>query len=378
MKTSLVLGLGFGDEGKGLTTSYLASLIPNSLVVRFNGGHQAGHTVVLGDKRHVFSSFGSGTLQNLPTLWSKHCTFYPIAFMNEYDKLRALGYEPQVFIDPLAPVTVPLDITRNMDDASASQHGSVGVGFGATLDRHEHFYKLHFQDLYNDSVLQQKLQIIKGHYYHNRLEEDARMAAFLLAVADIRKLKNVQFAEYMDFDAYDQIIFEGAQGILLDQDFGFFPFVTRSNTTSRNVHTFCAEYGLDSPEIFYVTRSYQTRHGNGPMTYEKQHPDLVNTELETNQTHPWQGEFRKGALDKELLTYAFRCDSNFSGPEIKKNLVVTCLDQTYGEIYMRIPDNSNLIRVQAQYLPNMVYPTVDINHVFESHSPDGTKIRRVL
>ena len=72
MSHSIVIGLGFGDEGKGITTSYLCKKLEGTkIVVRFNGGHQAGHTVVFNGKRHIFSSWGSGTLQGIPTYWSE-------------------------------------------------------------------------------------------------------------------------------------------------------------------------------------------------------------------------------------------------------------------------------------------------------------------
>ena len=74
MKNFVIIGLGFGDEGKGLITDYFCSKLKNPLVIRFSGGHQVGHTVIYNDIRHMFSNFGSGTLRNIPTYWSKFCT----------------------------------------------------------------------------------------------------------------------------------------------------------------------------------------------------------------------------------------------------------------------------------------------------------------
>ena len=86
MGNSVVIGLGFGDEGKGLVTNYLSS--PSSLVCRFSGGHQAGHTVIENGKRHVFSNYGAGPLKGAPTYWSQFCTFEPIGFLKERAILR--------------------------------------------------------------------------------------------------------------------------------------------------------------------------------------------------------------------------------------------------------------------------------------------------
>jgi adenylosuccinate synthase len=68
-------------------------------VIRFSGGHQAGHTVVTDDTRHVFSNFGSGTLRGVPTYWSKFCTVEPIGLLNELDALKIKGYNPILYID---------------------------------------------------------------------------------------------------------------------------------------------------------------------------------------------------------------------------------------------------------------------------------------
>ena len=126
-------------------------------------------------------------------------------------------------------------------------------------------------------------------------------------------------------------IFEGAQGILLDMDFGFFPHVTRSNTTSKNALELIQKY-LDSAlkrnnlTIYYISRCYQTRHGAGPMSNEKLPILLQNNKNETNKLNDYQKEFRTAVLDLDLLIYAIKCDLNFTSG-IKKKIFLTCLDQ---------------------------------------------------
>ena len=83
----IVVGLAFGDEGKGLTTDYLCAQYPNSLVVRFSGGQQCGHQVAIGDQRHIHASFASGTLRGLPSYFTEHCCFYPVTLLEEYKLL---------------------------------------------------------------------------------------------------------------------------------------------------------------------------------------------------------------------------------------------------------------------------------------------------
>lgn len=308
----IVLGSQFGDEGKGLTTSFLCSLVKNPLVVRFNGGHQAGHTVVFNGKRHVFSSFGSGTLQGVPTYWSKFCTFYPTSFLNE----RKLLNDPVIYVNPLCPVTTPYDIECNRRRELIAKHGSVGVGFGATIERQEKHYKLFVQDLFYENILLEKLKNINNNYYHYNVD----IFNFLKDCREV--IKYIKLSNDEIFHNFTPI-FEGAQGILLDQDFGFFPNVTRSNTTSKNALSLYPH----CKEVFYVTRTYQTRHGNGFMTNEgKEDIHLVNNENETNTFKSGLGKLRISKLDVDLLNYAYQCDNYFSSKLIK-NLVITCTDQ---------------------------------------------------
>ncbi len=313
--SQIVIGASFGDEGKGLTTSFLCSQTRNPLVVRFNGGHQAGHTVVHEGVRHVFSSFGSGTLQNVPTYWSSFCTFYPTAFLNEYNKLLKHFKTPISFVDPLCPVTTPYDVMHNQQREKRVNHGSVGVGFGSTIKRQEDYYKLFVQDLFYENIMIAKLRSIAQYYGWTYDPNDVE--EFIEHVKIVRKLIDVLDSSIlMEYNP----IFEGAQGILLDMDFGFFPNVTRSNTTTKN-----ALQLYNSNEVYYVTRTYLTRHGNGYMPNEKP-LDLKNNEHETNVQHEYQGVFRMGELDVELLNYALYSDNNFSS-RLRKNLVITCNDQ---------------------------------------------------
>ncbi|MDX1905264.1 MAG: adenylosuccinate synthetase, partial [Thermonemataceae bacterium] len=114
-KASIVIGLGFGDEGKGLTTHFLSLQSPNSLVIRFNGGQQAGHTVrTKQGKNHIFSNFGAGTFSQIPTYWSQFCTFSPSSLLKEYEMLQQqIQHLPILWVDKLCPVTTHYDILFN-------------------------------------------------------------------------------------------------------------------------------------------------------------------------------------------------------------------------------------------------------------------------
>jgi adenylosuccinate synthase len=317
MKTSIVIGLQYGDEGKGIITSFLSK--SNDLVVRFNGGHQAGHTVVKNGHRHIFSSFGSGAMNGAHTYWSEYCTFYPKSFYNERESLISYGFNPVHFIHPLSMITTPFDIDYNRQTEDSNKHGSVGMGFGATIARNENTpFKLYAIDLTYREILTHKLYQIANYYKAENIDE--QIESFLEFVDKIEL--NISTLSEIKND-YEHVIFEGAQGIMLDMDFGFFPNVTRSNTTSKNAMQIIKDSRLPKPEIYYVMRSYLTRHGIGFMPNETS----LNFEDLTNKTHQYQGRFRQGYHSLDQLKYAIKCDSIFSGNE-NKNLAIICLDQT--------------------------------------------------
>ncbi|MFT5999925.1 MAG: adenylosuccinate synthase [Neolewinella sp.] len=351
MTTQIILGLAFGDEGKGVTTDYCCRQAERPLVVRFSGGHQAGHTVVTPEgQRHVFSNFGAGTLAGGPTFWSRYCTFHPVGYANEREALLEMGIIPTLFVDGLAAVTTPYDLLYNRHLEASQKHGSCGLGFGATVARHEGPHKLHVLDLMDDYVLDQKLSSVAAYYVEKlgaNYEEEAlarQLETFQEAVAYCRS--NLLFTSGRAFfssvaESYDTIVFEGSQGLLLDQDFGYFPHVTRAHVSSRNALELIREYDLPAPEIFYVTRAYQTRHGNGPLTNADQTgPELHPTPYETNVFNLWQGEQRRSLLDLNQLCYALAADAQYSAG-LPRHLVVTCLDQLAEE--WRATDDNRLI-----------------------------------
>lgn len=357
MINTVVIGLGFGDEGKGLTTSFLSYITPDSIVVRFNGGHQAGHTVKEEDYTHIFSQFGSGTLNGTPTYWSEYCTFYPPSFYREWMMLKE--YNPVSYVHPLCPVTTPFDVDANRTDTINTTNGSVGMGFGKTIQRQQDNYKLFVQDLYFKDILMAKLEAIGKYYNVSDSVFHTEVKRFLEYVEYVKSLITVK--DYSILKNYN-CIFEGAQGVMLDMDFGIFPNVTRSNTTSKNALEIISKISENNtPQIWYVTRTYQTRHGNGFMTNEDKHVTLVNDECETNKQHTYQGTFRKSEIDYELLDYALSCDNNFSS-KCLKNLVVTCNDQLKAN-----HEEFNKLCVKH-----------NINRLFISNGPSHTDIEQII
>lgn len=317
MSVKAVIGMGFGDEGKGITTDYLSSE-PDSLVVRYSGGQQAGHTVYLDGIRHVFSNFGSGTLRGVPTYWSEFCTVDPVGIMRELAVLNAHGIRPILYINGNAPVTTPYDKLHNMESKELCANGTCGVGVGSTFQREADWYSLTFNDLFHPVARRPKLKQIKEYYggsdNSTELWEYTRCMEAVVEHDDIRLVDDIP-------EWYPNIIFEGSQGLLLDQHYGFFPNVTRSNTGTTNI----LEMGFE-PELFLVTRAYQTRHGNGYMTNRLIPNHIAINPEETNQSHEYQGKFRRSLLDLDLLLYGISKDAYIRRNISSSTLVVTCLD----------------------------------------------------
>lgn len=351
LKCNIVVGLLFGDEGKGLITDRLCkkALSEGSkpLVIRFSGGQQAGHTVVVDGIRHVHSSFGSGTLRGVPSFFSEHTTFYPPSIWKEKIILGDKSILPKLYIHPLANLTTHYDVAWNRAIEEINGHGSCGLGVGATMKRNlETPYKIFAVDLNNKSVLREKLVSIKK-FYERKIEEigNEELAAIFCdeyssqelpweySIKTLEKTTENLF-EVSTLEAliqrenYQTLIFEGSQGILLDMDHGIFPNVTYANTTCKNAMQICKTLGIesDSIEMFEITRCYLTRHGNGWISGKEEDLGLVNNEDETNVHNDYQGDFRIAEIDYGLINYAMDINSSYS-PLIKRNLVVTCLDQ---------------------------------------------------
>lgn len=335
MKAKIVVGLGFGDEGKGITTDFLASKLSNAIVVRYCGGHQAGHTVYKDGVHHIFSSYCSGALRGAESYISEHCCVYPPYLQRESTVLKdKLITTPRLNIHPLAKLTTPYDLAYNQLREMRLGHGSVGVGIGTTMTRNLGPYKLHAVDLLNPMVLKEKLNQIRQYYEKEYLYQyNVRELKYYSDTVNLElrfyydsiNAMEFQIASYDYLTKFRHIIFEGAQGILLDMDNGIFPNVTFGHTSSKNAISICNLLNITDIDMYYVTRCYLTRHGNGWMPNEKP-IKVINNEKENNVYNEWQGNFKVGELDYNLLNYAIAVDNTYSSGH-DKHLVVTCLDQ---------------------------------------------------
>lgn len=356
----VVVGLGFGDEGKGTVVDYLVRTKPVSAVIRWNGGPQASHHVVLPDGRwHGFSQFGAGTFHpNVRTHLAKGMLVEPWNLMNEELALRGKGVSDalaRTTIDPRCVVVGPWHkLLGQMREAvrGKGRHGSVGMGVGVAVEFSRQFgdATLTMGDLAGDlktireKVAQAVEAVLKTTLTTSLAEVVGVMSrdAGALAAADL--LADFKARGRLDVEALsaqlhefgrlhantirhdeDQIpeflrrgdvVFEGAQGLLLDPILGFPPHVTKTRMTTQAARALAPGGHFI---VIGVLRAFGHRHGAGPFPSER--PDSGDyLKGEHNSENRWQGPFRTGDFDLLTASYAVReCGIN--------GVALTCLDR---------------------------------------------------
>lgn len=325
-----VIGANFGDEGKGLMTDALVSSWNSGTVIRYNGGAQAGHTVETPEGlSHVFSHFGSGTFAGADTYLSRFFICNPRMFVSEYETLyrKTKGKIGNIYVHKDALITTPWDEIINQFvelGRGSNRHGSVGVGINETMVRSAHpALRLTAGDLKNKTSLSTKIMGISKMWFHSRIKllseagefselKDEEKKTLRLYMENSTDNAEKFLSEIEDFlckveivskgvfkNPDNPVIFEGAQGLLLDMDNGTVPHVTHSKTGVKNIMDICDEEGLSLDEVVFVTRHYMTRHGNGPLPHEGEWSGSFQDT--TNVPHAFQGKIRTGLLHWEEL-----------------------------------------------------------------------------
>ncbi|HEY4374091.1 MAG TPA: adenylosuccinate synthetase [Burkholderiales bacterium] len=351
-----LIGLAFGDCGKGVFTDALCRRWQAHTVVRFNGGAQAGHNVVLPDGRHhTFSQFCAGTL--IPEVFSvlaAPVVVHPTALLVEARALVALGVADalqRLVIDARCRITTPFHQAagrlRELLRGDAA-HGTCGVGVGETV-RHGLAHAdevLRYADLARPARAAQLLEAMRARLAaeFRDMATPAGQAARELAVLNDAQLGVRWLAQAQELlrqvapAAQDQVagrlalpgtvLFEGAQGVLLDEWRGFHPHTTWSSINTGAVEAVLADAGLP-PEAMHLglLRSHLTRHGAGPLpTFDAALSALPEPH---NADDGWQGRFRRGHPDAVLLRYALAAAGRIDG------LLVSHLDRVNEQMPLR-------------------------------------------
>ncbi len=333
-----VIGLGFGDCGKGRFVDELYPRLVARTVVRYNGGAQAGHNVMTEDGRHhVFSSFGAATFHpGAATLLAYPVVVHPTGLLREAEVLREKGVPDaleRLAIDARCRITTPFlqAAGRLRELAREKVHGSCGIGFGETvkLSLEAPELGLSYADLLQPRRCREKLEAQREYLPHTLGEvpdhagtrhewrcfaEPGLAERWLeLAVPLARALPPAGREEIAArLRQHGAVLFEGAQGMLLDEDHGFHPHTTWSRVGPAAAEAVLRDAGIGEEMLHLgALRTYATRHGQGPLPTADAALDRL--EEPHNPSSGWQGRFRRGHPDLVLLHYALAAANSISG-----------------------------------------------------------------
>lgn len=326
----LVVDLGFGDAGKGLVVDALARARPAPLIVRFNGGAQCGHNVVTPDGRHhTFAQVGAGMfVAGARTVLGPEVLVHPTGLLEELEALGAKGVGglwSRLEISASARLITPFHQAANRLRELArgpARHGSCGLGIGETaLDSLLHPDEVpRARDLRSPDDLARKLRAARERLWE-RLGEArdapgphaAREVAYFVSETVLGRWleRALALAELVRdderlaarIDEAQLVIFEGAQGLWLDEAHGFHPHTTWTDTTYRAaLSLLSATRGRHRVRRFGVLRAHAVRHGPGPFPTED--PAAGRLVSEHNRENEWQGGVRYGWFDDVLARSA--------------------------------------------------------------------------
>ena len=358
MAVDLLLGLQWGDEGKGKIVDVLTSKY--DIIARFQGGPNAGHTLVFNDKKYVLHTIPSGIFHdNKINLIGNGVVIDPVILNKEIEKIKneVSNISKSLFISRKAHLILPTH--RLLDAASEKSKGKNKIGstlkvIGPTYMDKTGRNGFRIGDLENDNWQNKYKELSKKHqqlisFYNVELN-------FCLAELDneffeaIKELRKIKFVDSEDFlykyqEENKSILAEGAQGSLLDIDFGTYPFVTSSNTTAAGACTGLGVSPNSIKDVFGIFKAYTTRVGSGPFPTELfdnygERMSKVGQEFGATTGRPR----RCGWLDLVALKYACRINGVTKLMMMKTDVlsgfdkILVCTKYKYkGEIINNLP-----------------------------------------
>ncbi len=304
---TVVVGLQFGDEGKGKVVDAISSKY--DIAVRFQGGPNAGHTVVVGGKRYKFHMLPAGIMGTGLGIIGNGCVVSPDKLMEEISEIFG-DTMPNFKVSHRAHII--LDVHVEMDGweerMRSSKIGTTKRGIGPAYQDKVGRYGIRFQDLLAENVLEKKLENMKKRYEPYGLNFDVKeikkkLLDFGRAMRE--RITDVSLLLNMEIKNGKSVLFEGAQGTLLDVDFGTYPFVTSSNTVAAQASVGSGVPITSIDNILGVAKAYITRVGQGPLPTEIEGEDAKKLRDAGGEYGTTTGRPRRvGWLDLPLLRYA--------------------------------------------------------------------------
>ncbi len=340
MKSLAIVGSQWGDEGKGKITDLLGQKC--DLVVRYQGGNNAGHTIIVEGKKIVLHLIPSGILHpHCLSLIGHGVVFDPEAFLTELEEVctNHLKVTPQnLMISESASVITHynklLDIQR--ESKGQVKIGTTGKGIGPTYEDKAGRRVIKVKDLFDLELLKSKLRyniaekaILFNYLYQIPFPAIEQEAKRLFELG--QKIKPFVGDTFSTIDkavhSGKKILFEGAQGVLLDVDYGTYPFVTSSNTSAGGIYTGAGLPGTHLSEVLGITKAYTTRVGEGPFPTELNNPLGEKIRTIGKEFGATTGRPRRcGWLDLPLLRYAVKA-SNITSLALTKCDILIEVDE---------------------------------------------------
>ena len=319
MQTMAIIGAQWGDEGKGKITDLLAE--KSDLVVRYQGGHNAGHTIWVNGQKTVLHVIPSGVLH-------AHCTsvighgvvLEPENFLFELNRIKNVAQVTPENLKVSETATVITHYHKILDAARESQGtekiGTTGKGIGPAYEDKIARRAVKVKDLLDKDILARRLGI--GYSEKEMLFKNLYQINFPSIDEEVERLYQLgqQMKDYVcdTFSLIDQslakgkrVLYEGAQGILLDVDYGTYPYVTSSSTTASGIYTGAGIPNHKLDEVIGVAKAYTTRVGEGPFPTELFDEMGSTIQIKGNEVGATTGRKRRcGWLDIPLLRYAIK------------------------------------------------------------------------
>ncbi|MDO4430661.1 MAG: adenylosuccinate synthase [Lonepinella koalarum] len=280
-KSVVILGAQWGDEGKGKIVDLLTDRV--KFVVRYQGGHNAGHTLIINGEKTVLRLIPSGILrENVTCLIGNGVVLSPSALMQEMGELESRGIKvrERLLISEACPLILPYHVAMDHAREAAlgnNKIGTTGRGIGPAYEDKVARRGLRVSDLFDREKFAEKLKSVLDyynfqlvHYYKAEPVDFQKTLDDVMAVADVITGMVADVSTILDTARQngDNILFEGAQGTMLDIDHGTYPFVTSSNTTAGGVATGAGFGPLHIDYVLGIIKAYCTRVGGGPFTTE--------------------------------------------------------------------------------------------------------------
>ena len=269
-----VIGLQWGDEGKGKIVDYLSEDF--DLVVRYQGGNNAGHTVIVDDTTYKLNLIPSGVIRGKICFLGQGVVLDPSHFSNEYDQIKKKINNPKIYLS--SNISLILDYHKQLDKINESilntekKIGTTSKGIGPAYQDKVGRKSIKLYDLKSKKIIEEKMHSIKKFYdpilesFNESKINIEQTIQDLLIFYDVVNELIVDNSQIKKEFKNKKILFEGAQGALLDLDHGSYPFVTSSNTVSSNIVIGSAlQVDYQTVGIF---KAYATRVGNGPFPSE--------------------------------------------------------------------------------------------------------------